>query len=263
MPYIDPIDVTQPTAVGDLALGDDKIRELKRALAERMLDIVTGWPDGPLVLKIANLFVTSVMLADNAVTRVKVADAAVGTAELVDREVTGVKIALLALLTEHYAALSVTDEKIAGMNGSKLVDGSVPAAKVAPGAFLTAIADNSITNAKVVDATLELIKLSVAAKALVSQTKTAAIAVSSGNQGADTATAVGTVAMVGAAIGDPVAVGLPNIDAWTAAQRTNTWSAFVSAAGTVKLYVLNSTGGNKDWPAASVNVSITKPISSW
>lgn len=263
IPYADPIDETQPTALGDLAQGDDKIRELKRALAQRMVDIVDGWPNGPLLLKVAVAYITTAMLADNAVTRVKMADASVGTAELVDAEVTGAKIAPLALTTGLYAALSVTDEKIAGMNGSKLVDGTVTAAKVVPGAFLTEVVDGSITNVKVADAVLEIAKLSAAAKALIAQTKKVVVATAASNQGSDTSTEVGVGAIVGAVVGDVVAIGFPNMDAWTAAQRTNGWYAFVSSAGQVKLRVLNSTSGNKDWPAASFTLSITKPISEW
>lgn len=51
MPYTDDLDETTPADTEGVSQGDDRIREVKRALNERMADLVNNWPDGPLTLK--------------------------------------------------------------------------------------------------------------------------------------------------------------------------------------------------------------------
>jgi len=53
MAYNDPFDVTTPTGAAPISQGDDRIRELKRALNERLDTVFGNWPDGePLELKL-------------------------------------------------------------------------------------------------------------------------------------------------------------------------------------------------------------------
>lgn len=46
MSYSDPFDVTTPSGGQNLALGDDRLRELKRALSQRLSTFFSNWPDG-------------------------------------------------------------------------------------------------------------------------------------------------------------------------------------------------------------------------
>jgi hypothetical protein len=56
MPWDDPIDPDTPGDNDPLSHGDDRIRELKRALNERLSTVIAGWPDAdPLKLKFAAL----------------------------------------------------------------------------------------------------------------------------------------------------------------------------------------------------------------
>lgn len=51
MVYVEPFDPTTPSDLADLGEGDDRIRELKRALIERLQTIIPGFPDtDPLVI---------------------------------------------------------------------------------------------------------------------------------------------------------------------------------------------------------------------
>ena len=56
MPFTDPFTLTTPADTDLVSQGDDRIRELKRALNERLTQIITGWPDtDPLKLKASSL----------------------------------------------------------------------------------------------------------------------------------------------------------------------------------------------------------------
>lgn len=56
MAFIDPFDPATPSDLADVSQGDDRIRELKRALSERLSQVIAGWPDtDPLKLKSAEL----------------------------------------------------------------------------------------------------------------------------------------------------------------------------------------------------------------
>jgi hypothetical protein len=84
--------------------------------------------------------------------------------------------------------------------------------------------------------------------------KSVQITTVAGNQGADTNTVVGNAAFPGAQIGDLFIIAFPNIAAWTAAERTNTWIVYCDAVDHIQLVVQNNTGGNKAWPAATFTI---------
>lgn len=283
MPYTDPLDPATPIAAEAASQGDDRIRALKLAINERMADLANGWPAGPLSLKIPLLYILTGMLADKAVTGAKIADAtitalqladlSVGTAELIDQAVTGDKIGANAVDTVHVALLAITDALIASVDGSKIIDNSIDGAAKLLDASVTAsklaaigtagIADGAITTAKIADLNITIAKLAVLLKDVLSVTKFVDVVVVAGNQGSDSHTEVAAAVFPGAAINDVVAIGFPNIGAWGAAERTNTWMGYVDAAGHVKLDVQNNTSGAKNWPGGTLRLSITKSASNW
>jgi hypothetical protein len=283
MPYADPFDSTTPIAAEASSQGDDRIRELKRAIEQRMADLANNWPAGPVTPKIPLLAIITGMLADKAVTGAKIADdtitalqiaiGAVGTAELADGGVTGDKVAANAIDTVHVALLAITDALIASVDGSKIIDASIDGAVKLKDGSVTAsklaaigtggIADGAVTTPKLADLSVTIAKLAVALKDVLSVTKYVDVVVVAGNQGSDTSTEVANAAFAGAAINDAVRVGLPNANAWAAQEQLNTWLAFVDAAGHVKMRVVNSTGGAKNWPGGTFRLSITKSASDW
>lgn len=302
MAYVDPFNIATPADPDALAQGDDEIRLLKRAIKERLerffADVnVDPMAPKPGIIKtadIAALNITNALLAALSVTTDKVAllaiteallaNLAVTTPKVADLAITGPKVAALAIGTGHVADLAITNAKINDVSGAKLAalsvptgamaDRSISSIKIALLGVITELlgdlsvtepklANNAVTNVKVLDATLEIAKLSAAAKGLIAHMKSASLAVVAGSHGSDTITSVGTVPLVGAVVGDSVTVGRPNIATWTHAQRTNRWDAVVSAAGIVELYVANMSGGLKDWPAFNATVHITKSLSAW
>ena len=284
MPYTDPLDPTTPLAAEAASQGDDRIRALKQAINERMADLTNGWPAGPLSLKIPNLFiitamlndlaVTTAKLADASVTNPKLADASVGTTKLIDGSLTTAKYANASIPTGAIALLAITDALIASVNGGKITDnsidgavkllnGSIPGGKLAP-LGSAALVDGAVTEPKIADLAVSLVKLKATLKDLIAVTKFADIIVAGGGpQGSDTASLAGGIALVGAAINDPVILGFPNIGAWTAADRTQTWIGFVDVADHIALHVQNNTGGAKSWPAATIRAAITKSMTAW
>lgn len=284
MPYSDPLDPTTPLAAEAASQGDDRIRALKLAINERMADLTNGWPAGPLSLKIPNLYILTAMLndlavstpklADNAVTNVKMADASVGTAELIDGSITTPKYANASIPTGAIALLAITDALIASVHGGKIVDGSIdgavklldgsiPGGKLAP-LGSAALIDGAVTEPKIADLSVTLAKLKASLKDLIAVTKYADINVAGGGpQGSDTASLAGGVALVGAAINDPVILGFPNVGGWAAADKTLTWIGYVDVVDHIALLVQNNTGGGKTWPAVTIRAAITKSMTAW
>lgn len=275
-----------PADIDQSGQGDDKIRELKRALTERLIRVWTNWPDGD-PLTWANLIIPSaavnfavggvpaVSLPAKSVTQALIALLAVGTPELIDLAVTTSKLANLAVTTDKLGAFDGTKLNDNTMPGSKILDASIPSSKYALLSILAAhiangvigtvqLEDLGITNGKVADATLEIAKLSVAAKALISITKKVALPFGGGSHGgSDSWKLAGTAVFPGAALGDAVTLGMPNMTAWVTSHRTNTWMAFVDVADSINLIVQNNTGGDKSWPAATINLYITKSAADW
>ena len=249
MPYVNPLDPATPAAGAFLSEGDDRIRELKLAIRERLLTVFADVDVNPLAF-IAGIIATAA-LANNAVSTTKIADNAVTTLKLIDAAVTNAKVA---------GGLDGSKIADATIDTLQLKDASVTAAKLAAGA---AVPDGSITDIKIANDTIEVEKLSNAAKALIAITKTVTVTVITGSQGSDSNTEVASAALVGAAFNDAVEVGIPDADGWTAAELTNTWFAYVDAVGHVKMRVQNNTGGAKAWPGGDFKLRITKSATDW
>lgn len=260
MAYVNPYNPATP-ADGDVSSqGDDRIRELKAAMIERLLTVFTDINLDPLTFKPG--IIPTAALADNSVTNPKLAADSVTNVKIKDDE--------------------ITDDKILNVDGSKIINGSIDANKMAANSIATVslidssvttpkIADNSVTTpkiadgavagAKIPDGDLEIAKLSATAKSLIAQSKSVVVAVVTGNQGSDTSTEVGSQAFVGAKVGDAVEVGFqaaPGVE-----DKLQRWVAYVDAADHVKLYVVNTTGGNKTWSTCNIKLTINKPIDQW
>jgi len=131
MAYTEPWDEATPADTELISNGDDRIRELKRSIRQRLITVFPGWPAAdPLVLaggsvgntqinpgalsgdRIANLGIGSAQLADGAVTAIKLLDGAVATAKLADGAVATAKIADNAVTQAKLADSSVSTSKV-------------------------------------------------------------------------------------------------------------------------------------------------------
>lgn len=141
MAYGDPLDSTTPADSDFAGQGDDKIRELKRAIIQRLGSFFTNVDADPLVPK--NASVPGAALVAESVTATQIAAGAVGTAELADGSVTAAKLAGGAatppdnsITTNMLQDGSVTTGKLAAdaVTQDKIGDGAVGAAQIADGA---------------------------------------------------------------------------------------------------------------------------------
>jgi hypothetical protein len=261
MAYANPLDPTTPPDDEALSLGDDKIRQFKAAVIERLETLVTDVDADPLVLNPDT--VPNTAIVDGAVDGTKIADASIVTAHLVNGAVTDSKL------------VTVDGAKIvdATLTGAKLQDRTVTASKIGENAVgPVELADNSvdapniidgvITGGKISDDTLDTVKLTPAVRDLLSITKNISVHVVTGNHGADTQTQVASAAFAGANINDAVEIGFPDFSTETEAKLMG-WKAYVDVDDHVKLVVSNESGGNKTWPTCDIKLWITKPISQW
>ena len=128
--------------------------------------------------KIANLAISSGLLADDAVTNAKIASNAVTTTELADNAVTNAKITDNAVTATELAANAVTgvkildgavaDTKIAAnaVTATKILDGAVAEAKLAAGAVSsTKLADGAVATTKLANSSVTTIKIGAGAVA--------------------------------------------------------------------------------------------------
>ena len=154
----------EPDSITSLELAPDSVTDVE--LADNAVD--TGAIQNKAVTqeKLADGAVGTDQLADGAVTADKIASGALGTAQIADRSIPAIKleqntltaeeiapnaigaseladnavdtpaVASDALATRHYQNASVTNEKLAdGIDGDKLIDGSVPGSKLEPGSI--------------------------------------------------------------------------------------------------------------------------------
>lgn len=106
-------------------------------------------------VKIQSGGLTASSIATNAVTTIKIADANVTTAKLADASVTNAKIAPATIESSRLANSSVVT--------AALADAAITSSKFATGAVSTAsIADLAVTNAKIADTTIVYGKLNLA-----------------------------------------------------------------------------------------------------
>lgn len=148
MAYIDPLDPTTPADSDFAGQGDDKIREFKRAILQRLGSFFANTDADPLVPK--NASVPGAAIVGESITAAQIAANAVGTAEIADGAVTAAKLAggaatppdnsiTNAMLQDNavtagkLAADSVTSDKIGtgAVGADEIADGSVGRAEIA------------------------------------------------------------------------------------------------------------------------------------
>jgi hypothetical protein len=150
MVYPDPLNLATPADTDLRGQGDDRIREMKRALSQRFLTIFTDLDADPLAFipgvistaALADGAINLAKLAADSVDTSKLVDGAVTTPKIVDGAVTAAKLAAGvttpaagSIGTAELADLSVTTPKLADLavTSAKLADGSVTPAKIAAG----------------------------------------------------------------------------------------------------------------------------------
>lgn len=287
MPFSNPLDPATPSGGSNANQLDDRIREVKAALIERLLTLVTDVDLNPLVMKpltvpvgaLVDGAVTAPKLAANAVTQVAMADASVGTAEIIDLNVTtakindgavtAVKIANGSVGTTKMAAASV-DATILADNGvvtSKILDANVTAAKLGPNAVTTVkILDANVTTAKLADGAVNTVKIAPVEQGLM------AIMLAATRVLTQAETSIPNdqykeydIAMAGAQVGKPVIVqwtgtgypnaGAPSAGGWTPGDQLTIF-AWCILAGTIRVRISNRTGGALDMGVTGATVKV-------
>ena len=287
MPLVEVYDPALPADTDQSAQGDDRIRELKRALTERLNRVWPNWPNGDpltwtngIIPSAAMTFavggVPAVSLPAKSVTQALIALLSIGTPELIDLSVTAAKIAAGAVGDAQLGAFAGSHINDASIPGVKLVDASIGSSKYALLSVLTGIiadgavttpklADASVSNAKVIDATLEIAKLSATARGLISVSKFVDVAVALTTIATHTTLTLGGVALAGVAQNDKVEPAYP--DEWLAiadgTQRKLLTLKAVADANTVYLIISNTNDGPLDFPAAAVRCWVTKRAVDW
>lgn len=263
MTYPDSLDPTKPSDANYLREGDDRIRETRAAIRERLLTIFTD-PDADPLVFIAGI-INGAALADNAVSAAKLADNAVDTAAIIDG--------------------AVTDVKIANVNGSKLADSTVATAKIPDGAIVTSklasgavsidkiqddavsgskIADGGIANSKLIDDTLTGSKLAVALRQILVKQQHTDFAVATFSLATNTIWDSPDVAIPGITEFDSLIVSVESAAAgWAAAMKLVTFYAYVAAAGIAKLRLQNNSGGPATVPNSNWRILALRRYSDW
>lgn len=136
MAYADALDPLIPAGSEKRKFGDDDIRQLTRAVRQRLASFFNDVDIDPLTPK--NLSIAGAALVDLAVLTAKIADLAVTTGKLADGSVTAAKLAALAVATANIVDGAVTQAKHANLSvgTAQIIDAAVTAAKLAAGAVL-------------------------------------------------------------------------------------------------------------------------------
>lgn len=286
-PLVEVYDPATPADIDQSGQGDDRIRELKRALTERLARVWPNWPNGdPLTwtngiipsaaITFAAGGVPAASLPAKSVTQALLALLSVGTPELIDLAVTAAKIANGAVGDAQLGAFPgshINDNTIPGV---KLIDASIGSSKyallsvltgiLADGAVTTAkLADLSVSNQKVIDATLEIAKLSATARGLIAVTKYVDIAVALTTLGARATLTLAPVALAGVVQNDFVAVAYPDefLGILDGSQRKLLAIDAIADANAISLVLRNNNDGPLDFPAAAVRCRVTKSATDW
>lgn len=174
MPYADPIDPATPADNTVVGLGDDRIRELKRALIARLQTIFQNIDNNPLQF-IAGIIPTAA-IADKAVQYAKIQD--VGVDRILGRASAGVGIVEEISCTAAARAL-LDDVDVAaqratlGLGDLALLD-TIAAAQIDALAVGTAaLADGAVTAVKIPDDEIPDTKLTPALRASISESMAA------------------------------------------------------------------------------------------
>jgi hypothetical protein len=147
MAYPDPFNLATPADTDLRGQGDDRIRELKRALDQRFGTVFTGMDVDPLTF-IAGI-IPGAAIANGAINLARMAAGSVDTAQLLDASVTGPKIADGVITAAKLVAGTLTPA--AGSIGTaELANDAVTTPKILDGAVTESkLADGSVTPAKV------------------------------------------------------------------------------------------------------------------
>ena len=126
-------------AIQDKAVTQEKLADGAVGTDQLVDGSVTGnkLADGAVgSAQIADRSIPAIKLEQNTLTAEEIAPNAIGASELADNAVDTPAVATDALATRHYQNASVTNEKLAdGIDGGKLIDGSVPGSKIESGSI--------------------------------------------------------------------------------------------------------------------------------
>lgn len=184
MPYVNSLDPASPPDNQAVSLGDDRIRETRGGIKERLETVFTGIDVDPLAFQpgiipgaaIADSAITAAKildgsvgafeLSDAAVETAKLADSAVTTAKLIDGAVTSAKIGAGEVNTANIADGAVTGPKLGDdtVTDAKIQNLAVTTGKIADGAVTTVkLADGAVTSAKIADGGIATVDIADAA----------------------------------------------------------------------------------------------------
>lgn len=145
----------------DLSVTESKLAAgavSNRALSKHSVSLGKLTPDFKLPTeKLADGSVTTVKLADDAVTADKLSNNSVTSVKIADNAVNTSKIALQAITAPKMADDAITTNKIvdANVTAAKLAPGAVDSTKLADGSVTTAkLATNAVTEVKITDASV-------------------------------------------------------------------------------------------------------------
>jgi hypothetical protein len=139
MAYGDPLDETTPADSDFTGQGDDRIREFKRAIRQRLASFFSNIDVDPMVPK--NGSIPAASLVAESVTAAQLAASAVGTAEIADGAITKAKLAAGVDIPPDDTISTIKLQDLS-VTTAKLADESVTAGKLAPG--VGGIPDGSI-----------------------------------------------------------------------------------------------------------------------
>lgn len=263
MAYANSLNPAQPADGNYLREGDDRIRETRAGFIERM-ETVFQSADGQPLAFIAGIIPTAA-LADGAITLIKMAPNSVSTNNLVDASVTDAKIAGLdgsKLVDNTVAGPKLQDNSV---SNSKLADGAVNTPELADNAVSgSKIADGGVPNSKLVDDSITDVKLSGALRQNLVKQQHTDFSVSTFVLATNTSWDSPDIAIPGIVEFDSL-VATPEYAAllWSAAMKLITFNAFVSAAGIAKLRLQNNTGGPVTIPSSNWRILALRRYSDW
>lgn len=263
MSYANSLNPAQPADGNYLREGDDRIRETRAGFIERMETVFQSVDGQPLVF-IAGIIPTAA-LADGAITLVKMAPNSVSTNTLVDNSVTDGKIVGLdgsKLVDNSIAGSKLQDNSV---SNSKIADSSVGTAELADGAVGgTKLADNGILNSKIIDDVLTDTKFSPGLRQNLVKQQHTDFSVSTFVLATNTSWDSPDIAIPGITEFDSLIVSMESAaSAWAAAVKLITFYAFVSAPGVAKLRLQNNTGGPATIPSSNWRILALRRYSDW
>lgn len=248
MPYADPLDPTTPADNDVVSFGDDRIREFKRGLIQRLSTVFTNTDSDPLVFlagivpgaavaalgigtaQIALQAVTAAQILNATITAAQIAASTIVASNLAAGAVDNVALGVNAVSTSNIIDAAITDSKISAVSGTKVNSGTLPGTAIAAGGVGTAqlgagavstanvaalaitsalLANGAVGNTQLAATSVDTSNLTGALKNLLMIGKSVSIAVASTAIGTRSVVTFGATALTGAASGDVVVLGLP------------------------------------------------------